>query len=416
MMWAGLSSRSNLLLTRLLNYGTTNYSERTARRLRQTNGFNGIVVVLYALFAAFYALLDWETLQPLVIAIVATMPLLAIPPLLHRVNDYAAMMAIAVINGVAVVLFAYIVGTAAGLHQFLFAAPAAIVFFGPSHVRIAALVSICVLISFLFVELYFPPHTSIAPASPAVVKGMKSAVTSAIMTLIFVAVFSAIRMAEDAESALEREFARSENLLLNLMPTSIALRLKNSPNEIIADHFDEVTILFADIVGFTPRANRLLPHDVVRYLNRVFSQFDQLAEKYRLEKIKTIGDAYMVAGGMPDARAGHAADVANMALDMLAITRKLSAEFEDDLTVRIGIHTGPAVAGVIGTRKLFYDVWGDTVNTASRMESHGSAGRIQVTEDAKRALGDSFCFESRGTVEIKGKGLMELYYLVGRAS
>lgn len=312
--------------------------------------------------------------------------------------------------------YAYIVGSAAGLHFFLFAAPAAIVFFGPHHVRIAAFICVCVLIAFLSVELSFPAHTSIAPVSPAVVRGIKIACVSGIMALIFVAVYFAIRMVESAEAALEREFNRSENLLLNLMPTSIALRLKNDPSEIIADHFEEVTILFVDIVGFTPRASQLPPRDVVGYLNRVFSQFDGLAEKYRLEKIKTIGDAYMVAGGMPDARVGHAADVANMALEILDVARKLSTELHDDLTVRVGIHTGPAVAGVIGTRKLFYDVWGDTVNTASRMESHGSPGMIQVTEDAKRALGDAFQFESRGTVEIRGKGPMELYYLIGRTS
>ena len=188
------------------------------------------------------------------------------------------------------------------------------------------------------------------------------------MALIFVAVYFAIRMMESAEVALEREFNRSENLILSLMPTSIALRLKNDPSEIIADHFDEVTILFVDIVEFIPRASQLPPRDVVRYLNRVFSQFDRLAEEYGLEKIKTIGDAYMVAGGMPDARVGHAADVANMALEILDVTTQLGRELHDNLTVRVGIHTGPAVAGVIGTRKLFYDVWGDTVNTAARME------------------------------------------------
>src|SRR4029453_16576086 len=168
-------------------------------------------------------------------------------------------------------------------------------------------------------------------------------------------------------------------------------------------------ILFADIVDFTPRACQSPPREVV-YLNRVFSEFDRLAEKHRLEKIKTIGDAYMVAGGMPDPQIGHAADVAKMALEILDVTRKLSAELREDLAVRVGIHTGPAVAGVIGTRKLFYDVWGDTVNPAFRMDSHRSAGKIQVTEDTKRALGEGFQFERRGTVEVRGMGEMELYY------
>lgn len=415
MAGASLSAQSSSILTRIVNFGTAGYSARTARRLRQTNIFNGLVAILYALFAAFYAALDWPALRPLIVAIVATMPLFAIPPLLHRLNDYAAMVAIAAINAAALVFFAWIVGSAAGLHFFLFAGPAAIVFFGAHHARIAVVVSLCVLVLFLFAELYLPPYSAVAPVSPALASGIKSACTGASMALIFVAVYFTIRVADSAEAALEREFDRSEGLLLNLMPTSIALRLKNNPSEIIADHFDQVTILFADIVGFTPRASRLLPRDVVRYLNRVFSEFDRLAEKHGLEKIKTIGDAYMVAGGMPDARAGHAADVADMALEILAVTRKLSEELGDHLTVRVGIHTGPAVAGVIGTRKLFYDVWGDTVNTASRMESQGSDGKIQVTEDARRALGDAFRFERRGAVEIKGKGAMEVYYLVGRA-
>ena len=284
--------------------GTDNYSKGTAQQLRQTNAFNGFVVVLYGLFAAFYASVDWQALRPLVIAIVAMMPLFVIPPLLHRVNDYAAILSIGVINGAALALLAYIVGTASGVHFFLFAAPAAIVFFGPHHVRVAAFITVCILIVFLLVELYFPPYGSIAPASPALLMGIRAACVSAVMALIFMAVYFAICMLENAEAELEREFDRSEGLLLNLMPTSIASRLKNNPSEIIADHFDAVTILFADIVGFTPRASQSPPHDVVRYLNRVFSQFDRLAEKYRLEKIKTIGDAYMVAGGMPDPQVG----------------------------------------------------------------------------------------------------------------
>jgi class 3 adenylate cyclase len=415
MAWAGWSTPLHSILAAIVNYGTGHYSERTARRLRLINAFNGIVFILYGLFAAFYAALDWQALQPLVIAIVATMPLFVIPPLLHRLNDYAAMVSIAAINGAALVLLAYIVGTAAGVHYFLLLAPAAIVFFGPHHVRIAVFINVCILIVFFFVELYFPPHTLIAPVSEPTARGIRLACVSALMALIFIAVYFSIRMAEHAEAALEREFDRSENLLMNLMPTSIPLRLKNNSGEIIADYFDEVTILFVDIVGFTPRASQLPPRDVVRYLNRVFSEFDRLAEKYRLEKIKTIGDAYMVAGGMPDVRTGHAADVASMALEILDVTRQLSSELHDDLAVRVGIHTGPAVAGVIGTRKLFYDVWGDTVNTASRMESHGSAGKIQVTQDARRVLGDSFQFKSRGIVEIRGKGAMALYYLTGKA-
>ncbi|MCB1455368.1 MAG: adenylate/guanylate cyclase domain-containing protein, partial [Nitratireductor sp.] len=234
--------------------------------------------------------------------------------------------------------------------------------------------------------------------------------------LIFGALYYALRLAEHAEDKLAIEYERSEFLLQNLMPGSVAARLKDRPNEIIADSFDSVTILFADIVGFTPRANRFTPAEVVQFLNRIFSEFDKLAEKHRLEKIKMIGDAYMVAGGLPDPRDGHADAVAEMALDMRNVTEELSDKLGERIEVRIGIHTGPAVAGVIGTRKMFYDVWGDTVNTASRMESHGSAGRIQVTSEAYEQLQDRYRFEPRGTVDVKGKGEMELYYLLERQS
>lgn len=198
------------------------------------------------------------------------------------------------------------------------------------------------------------------------------------------------------------------------MPASIAARLKEKPEEIIADHYDSVAILFADIVDFTPRASRLPPAEVVGFLNRVFKEFDRLAAKHGLEKIKTVGDAYMVAGGMPDRHDGHEHAIAEMALDMLEATSRLSKATGEEIEVRIGIHVGPAIAGVIGTRKLFYDVWGDTVNTASRMESMGSPGRVQVTQAAVDLLSDSYAFETRGVVNVKGKGEMELYHLIGR--
>ncbi|WP_343044592.1 adenylate/guanylate cyclase domain-containing protein [Allomesorhizobium camelthorni] len=231
----------------------------------------------------------------------------------------------------------------------------------------------------------------------------------------FIAAFYTFRRAEASEDALEAEHERSERLLLNLMPASIAARLKQRPDEIIADGLPAVTILFADIVGFTPRAARLPADRLVSFLNRIFSEFDTLAERHGLEKIKTIGDAYMVAGGLPEKQEGHARAVAEIALDMLEVTAALSRELGEEIAVRIGIHSGPAVAGVIGSRKLFYDVWGDTVNTAARMEQHGQAGRIQVSHEARQAIGDGYSFEERGMVLIKGKGRMKLHFLTGRA-
>jgi class 3 adenylate cyclase len=208
----------------------------------------------------------------------------------------------------------------------------------------------------------------------------------------------------------EREHERSERLLLNVLPEPIAVRLKRREG-VIADRFEHATVLFADIVDFTPISARIAPHEVVELLDSVFSDFDDLAERYGLEKIKTIGDAYMVASGIPEARPDHVRAVADMALAMLDV----AAAHRGGLGLRIGIDTGPVVAGVIGRRKFIYDLWGDTVNTASRMESHGVPGRIQVTERVVSALARDYVLEPRGPVDIKGKGTMPTWFLRGRA-
>lgn len=210
----------------------------------------------------------------------------------------------------------------------------------------------------------------------------------------------------------QAERAKSERLLLNILPEAIARQLRDE-HRALADGFEEVTVLFSDIVGFTPLSERLPPESVVRLLNRVFSEFDTLADKHGLEKIKTIGDAYMVAGGLPERSADHAEVVARMALEMQQVMGSFAAELGEPLELRIGINTGPVVAGVIGRKKFIYDLWGDTVNTASRMESHGTPGRIQVTEAVRARLAGRFDFEPRGEIEVKGKGAMEVYYLVG---
>jgi len=220
---------------------------------------------------------------------------------------------------------------------------------------------------------------------------------------------------DQAYSMLNTERDRSERLLLNVLPEDVATRLKHG-QETIADSFSEVTVLFADIVDFTSLSARIPPEQLVSMLNRVFSVFDQLAEKYSLEKIKTIGDAYMLVSGLNGPRPNRPEAVAQMALDMQTALHTLSQITGIDLKVRIGIDTGPVVAGVIGTKKFIYDIWGDTVNTASRMESQGVAGRIQVTQRLYEQLTDKFQFEERGAIQIKGKGEMMAYLLAGYLS
>ncbi len=218
---------------------------------------------------------------------------------------------------------------------------------------------------------------------------------------------------EKMKAALDAEHIRSENLLLNVLPAPVAERLKRSSG-VIADGFDSVTVLFADIVGFTPMSAALAPSEIVTLLNQVFTAFDQLVDTYGLEKIKTIGDAYMVAAGVPVPRADHAEAIADLALDMRTELAKIREAIAAPLDIRIGIDSGPVVAGVIGKRKFIYDLWGDTVNTASRMESHGMSGEIHVTERAWNLLRHSHQLRDRGIIEVKGKGPMRTYFLEQR--
>ena len=231
-------------------------------------------------------------------------------------------------------------------------------------------------------------------------------------TIVFtlLAVFAAERRA--ALSALRLEQAKAENLLLNILPRSIADKLKDETQP-IADHFGSASILFADVAEFTPWSERLPPAEVVGYLDRLFSHFDELAERYALEKIKTIGDCYMVAAGVPTPRPDHARALALMALDMLEAMRSQEDVAHLGHELRVGINSGPVVAGVIGRKRFLYDLWGDAVNTASRMESHGTPGRIQITRETYELLADEFECEPRGTIEVKGKGEVEAWYLIG---
>lgn len=210
--------------------------------------------------------------------------------------------------------------------------------------------------------------------------------------------------------ALQEEQEKSEHLLLNILPESIANRLKQQ-NQTIADQFSEASVLFADIVDFTKLSTRLSASQLVELLNKIFSAFDKLVEKPGLEKIKTIGDAYMVVAGLPTPCKNHITQLADFALDMQQTITDFNDQYHDKLSIRIGIHTGPVVAGVIGIKKFTYDLWGDTVNIASRMESHGIAGRIQVSDSVYNALKDKYVLVKRGTIAVKGKAEMTTYFL-----
>ncbi len=230
-----------------------------------------------------------------------------------------------------------------------------------------------------------------------------------IIFVSFVAMLLLVTFARGRDAAQ----ARVEALLLNVLPSEIAERLQSDPNS-IADHFDDVSILFADVVDFTPLASRLDAREVVGLLDRLFTSFDELVDRYDVEKIKTIGDCYMVAAGVPRRRADHAQALAGLALEMRECARTCLPEGDgNDLRLRIGISSGPVVAGVIGRRRFLYDLWGDTVNMASRMESHGTPDAIQITRSTWELLRDEFVTEPYGLVDVKGKGKVETWRLVG---
>ena len=221
---------------------------------------------------------------------------------------------------------------------------------------------------------------------------------------------SSLHALSEALSQVQIEQEKSEKLLLNILPSPIVDRLKLS-SEAIADGFAEATVLFADIVGFTELSSRLSPKELVHRLNEIFSAFDALVEKHGLEKIKTIGDAYMVVGGLPEPRSDHAIAMAQFAIEMRSELQRINEVLGESIDIRIGINSGPVVAGVIGTKKFIYDLWGDAVNVASRMESHGKPGEIHVSETTYKKLRSHFHLESRGGIHIKGKGDMETYWL-----
>ena len=220
----------------------------------------------------------------------------------------------------------------------------------------------------------------------------------------------------DVTAANERERLARENerLLLNILPEPIAQRLRDG-EPLIADRFDDVTLMFADIVEFTRLSSTMSPAELVGVLNEVFTAFDGLVERYGLEKVKTIGDAYMVVGGMSVRSDDHTARVAALALDLSPVLDRIEAAARIGIVFRVGIHCGPVVAGVIGSTKFIYDIWGDTVNLASRMESTGVSGRVQVTQAVRERLAGTFGFEERGLIDVKGKGMIPTYFLVGRA-
>ncbi|MEW9918288.1 adenylate/guanylate cyclase domain-containing protein [Marimonas sp. MJW-29] len=313
------------------------------------------------------------------------------------------------------VVATFLTGASSGLYLFMFNGIVAVALLqSVTRPKESAVLVLVVIVAMAASRLLFPEPSGLLDVGEGFNRTVYVVTLIVLTSQIAAILFSLTAQVAQAEAALAAEHARSEALLQNLLPDEIATRLKDRPGEVIADGLPAVTLLFAHIVDFTPRSARMSPETLVGWLNRIFSAFDVLTAERGLEKIKTIGDAYMVAAGLPVARKDHAEIIADMALAMQAEVKRLSQELGEPIDLRIGIHSGPAIAGVIGTSKVFYDVWGDTVNTASRMESHGEPGRIQVTAATRALLADRYEFAPRGPVEIKGIGRIETFWLTGK--
>jgi adenylate cyclase len=302
------------------------------------------------------------------------------------------------------------IGWDAGFQYYLLAA-ATVPFFLPSG-RDLTKVLVLLLCTAAFLTLLFMSGEPSHPISPTTAALLSALNISSVFALLGLFAWIYVRAAEDAEDRADVQHQRVVDLLHNILPVSIANRLEDRPG-IIADRFEDATILFADIVGFTPLAERTDPADLVALLDAVFSDLDDLVVSLGLEKIKTIGDAYMVAAGVPETRPDHCQAIARFALEAMQVIANHADRRGVDLQLRIGIHRGPVVAGVIGKKRLLYDLWGDTVNTAARMESHGEPGAIQVSEAVAQALGDGFDLEPRGAIAVKGKGSLRTWWLRG---
>ncbi|OBJ09260.1 adenylate/guanylate cyclase domain-containing protein [Mycobacterium sp. 1465703.0] len=388
------------------------YADSAARRARILTIAAWLAVLVSVSFVLVQILSGTWLWQVSTINVVGVM-VFAMVPWLQRFGELVAPLTFLGAAYVSVFASCLDIGTGAG-GQFFFLVGACIVvlLLGIEHIVLASVLAAVAAGLIIAVEFLVPRNTGLQPAWVQSTGFVVTAISSVVM--VVVTVWFALRDTARAEAVMESEYQRSEALLANMLPGSIAERLKSTDRNIIADKYDEASVLFADIVGFTERASSTAPTDLVRFLDRLYSAFDELVDKHGLEKIKVSGDSYMVVSGVPRARPDHAFALADFALDMANVVAALNDPHGRAVPLRVGMACGPVVAGVVGSRRFFYDVWGDAVNVASRMESTDSVGRIQVPEGMYERLKHDFVLQERGRIEVKGKGVMRTWYLIGR--
>jgi adenylate cyclase len=395
-------------LSWLLDLGTAGYSHNQRRRLNVLNAMAALIVISSAAYGASYALRDAHTYRWVIAINWALVVMALMVPVAHRVNDLLGGLMIIVTEIPALFGLVAILGRDSGVQLNLIVGAAAAFFVFGATRPILGIVTVIVCFA-AHVAAWFLFPTSMAPMDSDFTVQLYIGSAVNVYALIGALTYFSFRLAERAEAA-------TEALLGNILPAPIIERLRESPDQSIADAFEHASILFSDIQSFVPLSKSLGVSRTVALLNEMMSRFDALAAKHGVEKIKTIGDAYMAVAGLPEPIADHADRLARMGLQMFAAKNEVAAQFGVTIRMRIGIASGPVMAGIIGTRKFSYDVWGDAVNLAARLESSGEPERIQVSADARVAMSDWCDFESRGQIEIKGLGPLETWFLIPRTA
>ena len=391
------------------------FSQRVERRLRVLNLATLLAAGLTTSFGIGFGLVTGLGLRRVVIIYILPALIFTMVPLLQRFGELAGPVTFIGCTYVTIFVICWSVGTGSGLQfYFLVTAPLVVLLLGVEHIALAATLAAVGAALAVTLQILVPHDTGIRPAW-AVTLNFAFALVAA-CGMVVATVWYALREITRAEEVIELEYQRSESLLANILPATIAEQLKNPEVDIIADKYDDASILFADIAGFTQRASATNPAELVGFLNELYTNLDRLVDRHGLEKIKTSGDSYMVVSGVPTSRPDHLEALANLALDIADAVADLRDPNGRPVVLRIGLAAGSVVAGVVGARRFFYDVWGDAVNVASRMESTDHEGRIQVPDDVYERLKHAFLFEERGDVEVKGKGVMHTWYLLGHRS
>lgn len=354
--------------------------------------------------------------QVLIVNVVSGVAL-ALVPALRRFGTFVPAAGFALIATITLWSLCVLLGEGVGLlYYYLVMAVGVPMIVGVRRVLACACACVVVLCLAAMIHLHFtvPEDTGLVPHWFATTGFVVNVVAAASMAVAIVG--AGLFQIDRAEAALEEELRRSDALLDNILPRSIAERLKQPEHAEVADSYDDASVLFADIAGFTEMSGRTAPADVVRYLDRLYTTLDALAERHGLEKIKTTGDSYMVVSGVPEPRPDHLAALARFAVELRSAAASVLNPDGRATPLRIGLADGPVVAGIVGSRKFFFDVWGDAVNVASRMESTGVVGRIQVTSSVRERLAQEFRFEERGMIAVKGKPDQQTWFLLAEAT